>query len=281
MIRHPLRLFAALLALLGPALAHAACEPAAPALSPSTINTTAVSGNAAKVLTSTLSVNCYYGESGLVYAAQDLYTGAVGSTGNALEARLYADAAQTAPLYTNPIAVSGTDSTASPNRINNVLYVRLSGPGGGPFTSYGSFSMSIPLELRAAATSGITLTVSGTIDGACSINNAAVAFGSFTNGTKPVRPVGITLNCTAGLPWSMSQPSIAYVGPGTGALNNTAWIFSNAGATTAIYDTPIIGTGTGAGQTVSTYVALHGSTRGTNTSGTGTVSGSVPVLVTY
>jgi hypothetical protein len=279
MITRRLRFAAALLALLGPSLSFAACEPAAPALSPSTITVSAVSGNAGQTYTSTLAVNCYYGDSGLIYAAQDLYTGAVGSTAGALEARAYADAAQTAPLYTNPISVSGTDSSQSPNRINSVIYLRLSGPGGGPFASYGAFSLNVPLEIRAASTATATLTVSGTIDGACSINNASVSFGSFTNGTQPTRPVSLSLNCTVGLPWSLSQPSIAYVGPGTGATNNTAWIFSSG--TTAIYDTPILGTGNGGSQTINALVGLNGPTRGSNTAGSGTINGSIPVVVTY
>ena len=251
---------------------------AGPALiSPSIISSNPVSGSSGIGSAVQILINCSSGVSYNISTPSAVFSSSVGGAMTEIQGVWFKDAAFTQPLSAG--AITGT--TASSGPVSITLYSFLSGPKGGAFQGLGAYAFTMNAVVISSGGPPITanLTESGALKGTCTINNAAVNFGNVVAGTNPIQPVTIVLNCTSGLAWSLSQPSTAPVTIGASSLN-TGWIYATPGSS-PLSSVSIIGSGTGATQTKTMYVGLSGATIGTPISGTGTISGSIPVTVTY
>jgi hypothetical protein len=255
-----------------------ACTAHVPLLSPSTITTNPTSGASASGAIVALTIDCSAGETYSIAATAASTSAIVGSGPGQVEGVWFKDASLTQPLY--GAAINGTAAATGP--ITTSLYARVGGPSGGVFQGVGTYSIAMGVIVTSCGNGPIAFSLqqNGTVNGTCSINNASVDFGNVVSGTKPIRPVGIILNCSAGMAWSMSQPAVANITVGV-VGGKTAWLYAGAGGTAPLYSAPILGNGSGSNQTVSAYSGIAGATEGSAVSGAGVIVGTIPVTVSY
>lgn len=254
-----------------------ACVGSAVALNPLNSTRLPLAGNGAISFAVELSLDCAAGESFSITPAAATFTTSVGSSAYSLQGVFYADAALTQALHSNPI----NHTMGAGGTVVTPVYGVLQGESG-LFQGMGPYSLEMPLLVTSSAGSPLTLThlESGNVQGTCSISNPTVDFGIVSNTANPVHAATLSLNCTQGLSWSLSQSALAAISIGNSS-NNTGWIYANADATSPLISVPIISSGTGMVQDVNLFVGLSGGTQGSSISGTGLISGVIPIVVSY
>lgn len=255
-----------------------ACTASAIPVSPATANRTPIAGASAIAFAISVSLDCTGGETYSISPSASNYTSQIGSTGYYAQSIFFKDAALTQPLFTNPAA--GT--AAATGAIVTTIYGLVQGTSS-LFQGLGTYNL--PMSLTATSSGGAPVslgyTEAGIVQGTCTANNATADFGNFPATTAhPIQPVSLSLNCTAGLPWSMSQPTIANVSIGA-TTTNTGWLYGDAGRTSPLNTTPLLGSGVGGPQNVNLFAGLAGSTISTPISGAGAVVGAIEFVVTY
>jgi len=258
-----------------------ACTPSAVAVSPAMTDRTVVSGTGQVAFALTISFDCSGDGVFGVSATSSSFSSQIGSSGFNAQGVFYKDAALTQPLISTPATgstVAGTNSV--------VIYGVVNGTAG-QFQGVGTYSLPMNLTVsdinfqNGNSSFSLSHIETGTVQGTCAINNATADFGNFASTTAhPIQPVSLTLNCSSGLPWSMSQPNIAVVSIGS-TTTNTGRLYQDAGATLPLNTNPVGGTGTGAGQAVNLYAGLSGATISSPITGNGEVIGSIGFVVTY
>ena len=131
-----------------------------------------------------------------------------------------------------------------------------------------------------AATETGTVTLTGTVIVGCTITSPTADFGAQvpTNTPSSIKSVNIDIKCGSGTPWSLSAP----VGNTTmvGAATNLSKLQSSGTVISAA--APLTGTGTGAVQSTPVDVVLYGTAMNSGLiAGTGAISGTIPLTLTY
>lgn len=255
-----------------------ACTATTQPLLPNRVDLSIDSGSSPVGAAVQLSLTCGSGESYSISTSQSAFISSLSSTPGQVEGAWFRDPSFTLPLYGNMISGTGSGSAA----FVTTLYARMSGASGGAFSGTGSYSLQLPATIVSSGASPITLTLneSGIVKGVCSIGNSVAVFNNVLTGTNPVLPVGISLNCTAGIPWTLTQPTAGTVTIGNEA-GNTAWLYSNSLSTSAINITPLAGTGLGRSQIIPTYAGLSGSVMNSPIVGRGVIKGLLTYLISY
>jgi len=261
-----------------------ACTASAVPASPASSNRTVTSGSGSVSWAVTIMIDCADGETYAIKPTTSNFAGRIGTTTYFAQSIFYKDAGFAQPMFTNPIngtSVNVTGGMANSNTQSITVYGLTKGSTG-IFSGLGSYSL--PMSLTVTSSGGAPFTInyteSGTVEGTCTIGNASVSFTNVVAGQKPIKPITVGVNCTAGLPYSISQPTLSQVTIGT-TTKNSAWIYSDASGTVPLNSTPLSGTGIGGTQNKSLYVGLSGPTMTDPIAGVGSISGTATIVVTY
>lgn len=255
-----------------------ACTASAIPVSPATVSRALMSGASPIAFSVNISLDCAAGETFSISPTASNFTSPIGVTSYYAQSIFFKDAALTQPLITNPAA--GT--AAATATIVTTIYGVVQGTSS-LFQGLGGFNL--PMSLTATSSGGapvsLAYTEAGIVQGTCTANNATADFGNFpATSAHPIQPVSLSLNCTAGLAWAMTQPAIANVSIGA-TTTNTGWLYADAGGTSPLNTTPVLGSGVGGSQNVNLFAGLSGATRSSPIFGTGEVSGTIEFVVTY
>ena len=257
-----------------------ACTAAAVPVSPATVSRSPMAGTGQMVYAVIVSLNCNAGETYSIASTSPNFNASIGSSGFSAQGTFYRDPTLSQPLFTSP----ATGTAASFGTVETTIYGVIQGSAtGGLFNGVGTYSVPLILTITSSGGAPVSLVYieGGQVQGTCYTNNVIADFGSILSGVAhPIKPVALSLNCTSGLPYSISQPSVALVTIGS-ITTNTAWVYSDAGGTSPLNTTPITGTGSGTAQAINLYVGLSGATISSPIVGVGQISGSLNVVVSY
>lgn len=252
-----------------------ACTASAVPVSPASSNRTPVSGSGQVNFAITVSLDCTAGETYSIAATASNYSAQIGTTSFYVNGYFYRDAGLTQPVFNNPL--TGTAATTGTQNIT--VYGALN--VGTPFQGFGSYNLQ--MTLNATSSGGglvvLTYTEAGVVQGTCSAGNATANFGSIQTNTKPILPVTVILTCTAGIPYSISQPTVPTVTIGSNT-SNTGWLYANSNGTSPLNSNPMLGTGQNS-QNVNLFVGLSGVGINDPINGFGAITGSIQYVVTY
>lgn len=134
---------------------------------------------------------------------------------------------------------------------------------------------------QAATTNG-TVTITGTAVVSCTLNIPTVDFGATVPAGRGPQSKQFTVDvdCPTGTAWSLSATNApTTITIGTNTTGNNATIMNSAGTSYINGAAALTGTGTSAAQTQTLLMKLQGGASGLI--GTGAISGSVPITLTY
>jgi hypothetical protein len=150
------------------------------------------------------------------------------------------------------------------------------------FVGNGNFNVTGTGKVTSGATvSAFSFNQSGAVVATCSINNPSVDFGTFQSGTKPEAPVKISVLCSQGATYRISQP-VATPVVISGQTQGYAYVIAPSG--TPLVDQAIITRANLNFPYTDDYqskVRLEGLTRGTPIVGAGSFTTVIPVVVTF
>jgi hypothetical protein len=214
----------------------------------------------------TLTVTCTRGESFTI-------TTTAASFQSIAPVSFYKDATGVQPLYGFPLTTFGA-ATATPIP----LYIVMSNPGGIPLGAVTGSAM-VTVTGAGGSVSSAVIALTGRINSVCAVGDAMAGFGTVEAGTNPVVPVTVPVTCSKGALWTMTEATLGTVTIGT--TSNTAQVYQDSGKIRSLMNTSVTGSGTGVGQSQLLYVGLNGPSGSGGINGTGPISGTVQIQVSY
>jgi hypothetical protein len=265
-----------------------------PVLSPSSVvsNPAGGSGGPSEIITAiNVSVTCNTrNETFTLTVDASSFTSMIGSDPQLrVKMIFYKDAAKQSDIF-NSTPITGKHTSGTVGTVTITIYAVLNGQylgndgiwTDGFFLGNGNFNVTGRGKITSGSTvSAFTFNQSGTVVASCSVNSPSVDFGTFQSGTKPEAPVKLSVLCSQGTTYRISQPSATPVVI-SGQTRGYAYVIAPSG--TPLVDQTITtraSLGFPIADDYQSKIRLEGLTRGSPIVGAGSFTTVIPVLVSY